>query len=337
MGLRTSAESTLYDLVVIGAGPAGLAAAVYGASEGLHTAVIERDAPGGQAAQSSRIENYLGFPNGLSGADLSHRAMTQAQRLGAEMVLARSVEALEQRGTVHAVCFTDGTEVEARAVVIATGVAYRRMPAAGLTELTGRGVYYGASANDARGTEGDDVYIVGAANSAGQAALHLARYARRVVVLVRGASLAASMSRYLVERIERAENIDVRLQTEVVRGGGNGHLEWLELVDRGTGQHEQVKASYLYVFIGASPHTDWLGDSIARDEHGFILTGPDVAGLDGDRPRWPLRRAPFILETSRPGVFAAGDVRLASMKRVASAVGEGSSAVSNVHLYLETV
>ena len=337
LGLRTHAESTLYDLVVIGAGPAGLAAGVYGASEGLRTAVIERDAPGGQAGQSARIENYLGFPNGLSGADLSHRAMTQAQRLGAEMVFARSVEALEQRGSIHAVCFADGTEIEARAVVIATGVAYRLMAADGLGELTGRGVYYGASASDARGTEGDDVYIVGAANSAGQAALHLARYARRVVILVRGASLASSMSKYLVERIETAANIDVRIQTEVVRGGGNEHLEWLELADRSTGQHDEVKASFLYVFIGASPHTDWLGDGVARDDRGFILTGPDVAALDGDRGRWPLKRAPFTLETSRPGVFAAGDVRLASMKRVASAVGEGSSAVSNVHLYLETV
>lgn len=337
LGLRTRAESTLYDLVVIGAGPAGLAAGVYGASEGLRTAVIERDAPGGQAGQSARIENYLGFPNGLSGADLSHRAMTQAQRLGAEMVFARSVEALEQRGSVHAVCFADGSEIEARAVVIATGVAYRLMAADGLGELTGRGVFYGASASDARGTEGDDVYIVGAANSAGQAALHLARYARRVVILVRGASLATSMSKYLVERIETAANIDVRTQTEVARGGGNDHLEWLELVDRSTGRHEEVRASFLYVFIGASPHTDWLGDDVARDERGFILTGPDVAALDGDRGRWPLTRAPFTLETSRPGVFAAGDVRLASMKRVASAVGEGSSAVSNVHLYLETV
>jgi thioredoxin reductase (NADPH) len=337
LGLRTRTDSTLYDLVVIGAGPAGLAAAVYGASEGLHTAVIERDAPGGQAGQSSRIENYLGFPNGLSGADLSHRALTQAQRLGAEMVFARTVESLDQRGSVHAVCFADGTEIEARAVVIATGVSYRRMEAEGLAELTGRGVYYGASASDARGAEGDDVYIVGAANSAGQAALHLARYARRVVVLVRGASLATSMSKYLVDRIDAAENIDVRLETEVVRGGGSGHLEWPELADRATGNHDEVKTSFLYVFIGASPHTDWLGDAIARDERGFILTGPDVAGLDGDRQRWPLRRAPLLLETSRPGVFAAGDVRLASMKRVASAVGEGSSAVSNVHLYLETV
>ena len=337
LGLRTRAESTLYDLVVIGAGPAGLAAAVYGASEGLHTAVIERDAPGGQAAQSARIENYLGFPTGLSGADLSQRAMMQAERLGAEMVLARNVELLEQRGSVHALCFGDGTEIEARAVVIATGVSYRRMEGDGLAELTGRGVYYGASARAARSTHEEDVYVVGAANSAGQAALHLARYARRVVMLVRGASLTASMSTYLVDRIDAAENIDVRLHTEVVRGGGMDHLEWLELVDHSTRQHEEVKTSFLYVYIGAVPLTDWLGDAVARDERGFIVTGPDLQRLDRDRWQWPLRRPPFLLETSRPGVFAAGDVRLASMKRVASAVGEGSSAVNNVHLYLDTV
>ncbi|MGD9705374.1 MAG: FAD-dependent oxidoreductase [Acidimicrobiia bacterium] len=337
LGLHTSAESTLYDLVVIGAGPAGLAAAVYGASEGLRTAVIERDAPGGQAGQSARIENYLGFPNGLSGADLSHRAVTQARRLGAEMVLARGVAALEQRGCIHGVRFDDGTEIDARAVVVATGVSYHLLEAPGLAELTGRGVFYGASASDAPATAGDDVYIVGAANSAGQAALHLARHARRVVMLVRGSALERSMSRYLVERLSAAENVEVRLQTEIVRGHGVDHLEGLTLVDHTTGVEEQVAANWLYAFIGARPRTDWLGDSIARDSRGFILTGPDVAALDGDGPRWPLPRPPFLLETSRPGVFAVGDVRLASMKRVASAVGEGSSAVSLVHLYLETV
>jgi thioredoxin reductase (NADPH) len=337
LGLRTSAESALYDLVVIGAGPAGLAAAVYGASEGLRTAVIERDAPGGQAAQSARIENYLGFPNGLSGADLSHRAVTQARRLGAEMVLARSVESLEQRGNVHGIRFDDGSEIEARAVVVATGVSYRLLEAPGLAELTGRGVFYGASAIDAPNTKDDDVYIVGAANSAGQAALNLARFANRVVMLVRGDAVEKSMSQYLVERIHAADNIEVRINTEIGCGGGEDHLEWLALLDRTTGEHQRVPANWLYAFIGAFPRTEWLGESIARDSKGFILTGPDVVGLDGDGPCWTLQRPPFLLETSRPGVFAVGDVRLSSMKRVASAVGEGSSAVSLVHLYLETV
>lgn len=338
LGLHTTTESALYDVVIVGAGPAGLAAAVYAASEGLRTAVIERDAPGGQAGQSARIENYLGFPNGLSGSDLSHRATTQARRLGAEMVLARSVLALEPRGSIHALRFDDGTEIEARAIIVATGVSYQLLAADGLADFTGRGVFYGASSSDARSTEGDDVYVVGAANSAGQAALHLAQYARRVVMLVRGASLEAAMSAYLVERVLAADNIEVRLRTEIARGGGSDHLEWLALVDRETGTEERVDANWVYAFIGAKPRTDWLGASVARDEHGFVLTGPDVAALgaaDGDG--WRLQRPPFLLETTTPGVFAAGDVRRSSMKRVASAVGEGASAVSNVHLYLETV
>ncbi|HUC32571.1 MAG TPA: FAD-dependent oxidoreductase [Ilumatobacteraceae bacterium] len=336
LGLRTTAESTLYDLVVVGAGPSGLAAAVYGASEGLRTAIIEREAPGGQAGQSARIENYLGFPNGLSGADLSHRAVAQARRLGAEMILTRTVVGLETRGNVHALLFDDGGEIEARAVIIATGVSYRLLEAPGLPELTGRGVFYGASASDAPGTKGDDVYIVGAANSAGQAALHLAKYANKVVILVRSDSLAKSMSQYLVERVETAANIDVLLHTEIAAGIGVDHLEGLVLRNAKTGDEHAVDTNWLYAFIGAQPRTEWLGDDVARDSRGFLITGQDVCNLDTDL-RWPLTRPPFLLETNRPGVFAAGDVRLASMKRVASAVGEGSSAVSMVHQYLETV
>ena len=277
LGIRTSARSILYDLVVVGAGPAGLAAAVYGASEGLHTAVIERDAPGGQAGQSARIENYLGFPNGLSGADLSHRAATQARRLGAEMVLARQVVGLEQRGPVHAVRFDDGTEIDAKAVLIATGVSYQLLQAPGLSSLTGRGVFYGASASDASNTAGDDVFIVGAANSAGQAAIHLARFARKVVLAVRGDALEKSMSKYLVERVRTTDNIEVRLQTEIVRGEGTDHLESLTLVDRATGIETVEPAEWLFAFIGASPRTEWLGNAIARDPRGFVLTGNEVA------------------------------------------------------------
>ncbi len=335
LGLQTRPLATLYDLVILGAGPAGLAAAVYGASEGLQTAVVERAAPGGQAGQSSRIENYLGFPNGLSGTDLSHRAVTQARRLGAEMVLARDVVALETRGSIHAVVLEDGTEIETRAVILSTGVSYRMLEAPGLADLTGRGVFYGATASEARTTEGDDVYVVGAANSAGQATLHLARYAKRVVMVVRGTSLEASMSQYLVDRIKAADNIEVRFETEVVGGAGTDHLEQLTLRHRGSGAEETVGASWLYIFIGAQPRTDWLPDTVARDAHGFLLTGPEITLLAPDA--WTLRRPPELLETSLPGVFAAGDVRLGSMKRVAAAVGEGASAVNLVHRYLETV
>jgi thioredoxin reductase (NADPH) len=332
LGLRTQPDSSLYDLVVVGAGPAGLAAAVYGASEGLSTVVVERESPGGQAGQSARIENYLGFPNGLSGLDLSHRAATQARRLGAEMVLARDVLALERRGSVHAVCLGDGTEIEARAVLIATGVSYRRIEAPGVDDFTGRGVYYGASATEARGTTGDEVYLVGAANSAGQAALNFAQFAKRVVMLVRAASLEASMSKYLIDRIMGAHNIDVRFEVEVVGAAGADHLESLVLRHRATAAEETVAANWLFAFIGASPLTTWLGDDLLRDGHGFVLTGAEAAG-----DAWPLTRPPFQLETSRPGVFAAGDVRQASMKRVASAVGEGAMAVSSIHRYLETI
>jgi thioredoxin reductase (NADPH) len=335
LGLRTIAEQPLYDLCIVGAGPAGLAAAVYAASEGLQTVVIEREGPGGQAGQSAAIENYLGFPRGVSGADLTHRAVAQAKRFGAEMVLARDVVGFGTRGPVRAVRLGGGAEIDALTVLVATGVAYRLLEAPGLEELTGRGVYYGATTNEARQCEGDDVYVIGAANSAGQAVLNIARFARRVVMLVRADALEKSMSRYLVERIRAAENVEVRLQTEVVAGRGHDHLEEITVADRAAGTKEEVPTNWLFVFIGASPHTDWLGDDVARDERGFVVTGPDLLSRKGD-PRWPLTRPPFMLETSVPGVFAAGDVRLDSMKRVASAVGEGAISVYLVHRYLAT-
>ena len=336
LGLRTTAEQPLYDLCIVGAGPAGLAAAVYGASEGLQTVVIEREAPGGQAGQSAAIENYLGFPKGLSGADLTHRAVAQARRFGAEMVLARDVEGLERRGPVRTVRLAGGAEIEARAVLVATGVSYRLLEAPGLGELTGCGVYYGATASEAYACEGDDVYVVGAANSAGQATLNLARFARRVVLLVRSDSLERSMSQYLVERIRASSNIEVRLQAEVVAGNGNDHLEMITIADRERGSKEEAPTNWLFIFIGASPRTEWLGSDIARDDKGFVITGHDLLSLASE-PRWPLSRAPFVLETSMPGVFAAGDVRLDSMKRVASAVGEGAMSVYGVHRYMATI
>ncbi len=335
LGLRTKAQQRLYDLCIVGAGPAGLAAAVYAASEGLQTVVVERDAPGGQAGQSASIENYLGFPKGLTGADLTHRAVAQAARFGAEMVLARDVVGFETRGPVHAVLLEGSSDIEARAVLVASGVSYRRIDAPGLDGLVGRGLYYGASASEASQTAGEDVYLVGAANSAGQAALNFARYAKRVVLLVRGATLEASMSQYLVRRLEAAGNIDIRLRTEVVAAGGTDHLRTITLADRRTGSEEEVEAGWLFIFIGAAPRTDWLGDGIARDSRGFVLTGPELP--EPSDTGWPLERSPFALETSVPGVFAAGDVRLDSMKRVASAVGEGAMAVYLVHRYLGTV
>jgi thioredoxin reductase (NADPH) len=336
LGLHTTARQPLYDVCIVGGGPAGLAAAVYGASEGLSTVVVEREAPGGQAGQSSAIENYLGFPKGLSGSDLAQRALAQVSRFGAELVLARDVVGFESRGPVRAVLFADSSGIEARSLIVTTGVSYRRLPASGLDALTGRGVYYGANASEASQCEGDEVYLVGAANSAGQAALNLSRFAKRVVLVVRGATLLTTMSQYLVARISATSNIEVRCRTEVVAAQGDGHLESLTLVDRDTGVTAEVSASWLFVFIGASPRTEWLGAEIIRDKFGFVVTGPDLLASQPD-PHWPLERPPFALETSVPGVFAAGDVRLDSMKRVASAVGEGAMSIYLVHRYLATI
>jgi thioredoxin reductase (NADPH) len=317
-----------YDVVIVGAGPAGLAAAVYGSSEGLRTALLEREAFGGQAGTSSRIRNYLGFPNGISGVELAARATQQATRFGTDFVYGNAATSLTGDGELRVIGFEDGSRVRCRAVVIATGVAYRRLAVPGLDPLTGAGVFYGAATAEAQAVTGKPVFVVGGGNSAGQAALHLSKYARRVTILVRSHSLAASMSDYLIREIGNAPNIDVRFRTELVGGGGAGHLEYLELRDKGSGEIQREPAGGLFVLIGAEPFTGWLPEQVGRDRWGFILTGRDTG------PRWPLARAPFLLETSMPGVFAAGDVRRGTVKRVASAVGEGAIAIRLIHEYL---
>ena len=336
LGLHTTAQQPLYDVCIVGGGPAGLAAAVYAASEGLSAVIVEREAPGGQAGQSAAIENYLGFPKGLSGSDLAQRALAQVTRFGAELVLARDVTGFEARGPVRAVLFGDSGAIEARALIVATGVSYRRLSAAGLDALTGRGVYYGANANEANQCQGEEVYVVGAANSAGQAALNMSRFAERVVLVVRAASLINTMSQYLIARLATTPNITVRYSSEVVGAEGDGHLETITLSDRVTGATEEVSASWLFIFIGGTPRTEWLGPDVVRDDKGFVVTGQDLMAFDAGE-RWPLARPPYALETSVPGVFAAGDVRLDSMKRVASAVGEGAMSVYLVHRYLATM
>jgi thioredoxin reductase (NADPH) len=333
LGMHRPPELPLYDLVVVGAGPAGLAAAVYGASEGLKTALVESDAAGGQAGSSSLIENYLGFPAGLSGSDLARRALTQARRFGAEFLLTREVIGLEPRVGSTTVQLSDGSSLSALSVVIATGVRYRRLDVAGFEELTGRGIYYGAGTADAEAAAGEDVFIIGGANSAGQAALHFARTASSVTMLIRGQSLSSSMSQYLIDRIRETKNISVSFETEVAGGIGKERLEALELRDCRTGTLTSVPASTVFVYIGATPRTEWLETTLLRDSHGFILTGRDLL-TDGKAPAgWVPARAPLVLETSAPGVFAAGDVRHGSAKRVAAAVGEGSMSVMLVWEY----
>jgi thioredoxin reductase (NADPH) len=335
VGLSTTPATDFYDTVIVGGGPAGLGAAVYAASEGLRTVLLERQATGGQAGQSSRIENYLGFPDGVSGGQLTDRARRQAHKFGAEVLTARGVAALEARGSSRVVRFADGSEVAAHTVVLATGVEYHRLAVPGVDRLTGLGVFYGSAATEAPACAGQDVYVVGGANSAGQAAVFLARYARRVTLLVRAAALEGSMSHYLIRQIQEAGNIQVRTGTEVVAVEGEQHLERLELCDTGTGRMEEVASNFLFVFIGAAPCTEWLDGVVARDPDGFLLTGPDLL-VGGKRPPgWPLDRDPYHLEGSIPGIFAAGDVRANSVKRVASAVGEGAMAIQLVHRYLE--
>jgi thioredoxin reductase (NADPH) len=335
VGLSTMPAADFYDLIVVGAGPAGLGAAVYGASEGLRTVLAERRATGGQAGQSSRIENYLGFPDGVSGSQLTDRARRQALKFGVELLTTREVVGLENAGSTRLVRFDDGATIAAHTVVLATGVSYRLLDVPGCAELIGRGIYYGSAATEAVNCAGEDVYVVGGANSAGQAAVYFSRYASRVHILIRGGDLRRSMSQYLVDQIEAIDGISVHPFTQVCRGEGDEHLERLTLLDTRTGQTRTVDTSWLFIFIGAEPRTDWLDGVVSRDPRGFVLTGPDLLA-DGQRPPgWPLPRDPYHLECSVPGVFAAGDVRADSVKRVASAVGEGAMAVSLVHRYLE--
>ncbi|HEX2155850.1 MAG TPA: FAD-dependent oxidoreductase, partial [Actinomycetes bacterium] len=320
---------------IVGGGPAGLGAAVYGASEGLRTVLVEKRATGGQAGQSSRIENYLGFPDGVSGAQLTDRARRQAAKFGAEILTAANVTGLQVRGSSRVVGFADGGEVAAHTVVLATGVAYNTLKAPGIEELTGRGVFYGSAMTEAPACADEDVYVVGGANSAGQAAVFLARHARRVTLLVRADGLERSMSQYLIRQLRDTGNIRVRPSTRVAGAAGGEHLERLHLCDTRTGTVEEVPAGFLFVFIGAAPCTEWLDGTVERDPKGFVVTGPDL--LRGGRrpPAWPLDRDPWYLEASVPGVFAAGDARANSVKRVASAVGEGAMAIQLVHRYLE--
>jgi thioredoxin reductase (NADPH) len=333
-GLNTLSDVRDFDLVIIGAGPAGLAAAVYGSSEGLRTVVVERETFGGQAGTSSLIRNYLGFSRGVSGSELAWQAYQQAWLFGASFRLARHTIALHHGQEQLVVSLSDGTEVAGRAVIVATGASYRRLGVPSLEALQGAGVFYGAAVAQAQGMNGQEVCVVGGGNSAGQAAWHLSKHARRVTLLVLGESLAAHMSQYLIEEIEATDNIQVRLNTQVVDGGGRGRLEHLVLKDRASGLTETFPAAALFVLIGARPHTRWLPEEVMRDGRGYIITGTDLL-RDGSRPEgWPLERAPMLLETSVPGVFAAGDVRCGSVKRVASAVGEGAMAIQMVHEYL---
>jgi thioredoxin reductase (NADPH) len=335
VGLATTPSKEFYDLIVIGGGPAGLGAAVYGASEGLRTVLVERTATGGQAGQSSRIENYLGFPDGVSGAQLTDRARRQAAKFGAEVLTTRDVIGLEVNGSARSVRFADGSAIDAHTVILATGVSYRRLGAPGLDDMTGRGVYYGSALTEAAACSGQDIFIVGGANSAGQAAVYLARGAKSVTILVRGSSLEQSMSYYLIQQLENIPNISVRTCTEVIGAEGSDHLERLTLRHTSTGATETVDAQWLFLFIGAAPLTDWLDGVVERDMRGFVIAGPDLS-VEGQMPKgWVLDRPPYHLETSVPGVFVAGDARAESAKRVASAVGEGAMAVMLVHRYLE--
>jgi len=337
IGLHTHTETSFYDLAIVGGGPAGLAAAVYGASEGLHTVMIEREAPGGQAGLSSRIENYLGFPSGLSGNDLARRAVAQARRFGVEILAPQEAVSLRAEGPYRFLKLADGFEISCHALLLAMGVQWRTLDVPGIERLQGAGVYYGGGTTEAMACKGEIVHIIGGANSAGQAAMHFAKFADKVVMLVRGESLAATMSHYLIEQIEKTPNIEVQTRSSVVEVHGETRLTGLTILCSTTGVKEQVPATSLYIFIGAQPRTEWLGNLIERDERGFILSGPDLLRGGKRPPSWTLDRDPGLLETNVPGIFVVGDVRHGSVKRVASGVGEGAVVVQFMHQYLAKV
>jgi thioredoxin reductase (NADPH) len=337
VGLKTRAQTNFYDLAIVGGGPAGLAAAVYGASEGLKTVMIEREAPGGQAGMSSRIENYLGFPTGLSGGDLARRAVAQAQRFGVEILAPQEAVSVRAEGPYRFIKLSDGSELSCHALMVATGVQWRRLEAPGIDRLQGAGVYYGGGATEALSCKNEIVYVIGGANSAGQAAMNFAKYADRVVIVVRSSSLSSTMSQYLIDQVKETSNIQIWANASVAEVHGETHLEEISFLCSDTNKVERVPATSMFIFIGALPRTDWLDGLIERDDRGFILTGPDLV-RDGKRPKgWNLDRDPFLLETNLPGLFAVGDVRHGSVKRVASGVGEGSVAVQFIHQYLSKV
>ena len=337
LGLRTHAQANFYDLAIVGGGPAGLAAAVYGASEGLRTVIVEREAPGGQAGLSSRIENYLGFPSGLSGSDLARRAVAQARRFGVEILSPQEAKGIRVDGPYRYIKLSDGSEISCNALLLATGVQWRTLNVAGIERLQGAGVYYGGGGSEAIACKDETVYIVGGANSAGQAAMHFSKFAHKVNMLVRGESLASTMSHYLIEQIEKTPNIEVWHSTRIVEVHGDSRLTGITIECAPTGTREQLPATSLFIFIGAQPRTEWLGDVVERDARGFIYSGPDLL-RDGKKPKsWTLERDPGLLETNVPGIFVVGDVRHGSVKRVASGVGEGAVVVQFIHQYLAKV
>jgi len=334
IGLNATVKLPIYDVVIIGAGPAGLAASVYGASEGLSTLLIERKAPGGQAGTSSRIENYLGFPTGLSGADLTRRAITQATRFGTEFISPQSVKEIKLKDQYKTIVLADDTEINAKAVVITTGVDYRKLETAGIEEFTGKGIYYGAASTEAPTCGQKEVYVLGGGNSAGQAAMYLSKFAKTVYIIVRKTDLTSSMSSYLIDQLSNAPNVKVLGCTEILEATGGEHLEGLRLTDLNSGEERTVIADALFIFIGAKPYTDWIGLEIIKNDKGFIETGREMHSYEHFKQLWKKNRDPYLLETSSPGIFAAGDVRAGAMNRVTSAVGEGSMSISFVHQYL---